>query len=587
MHCTSREATPVAVRVAGLMRLCLGVALASASAPVLAATVVVNNLDGAGEGFNDPTPVTTVTGNPANSLGAQRLAAFQAAANQWAAMLVSPVTIVIDAQMNALNCTQSSATLGSAGPIGFIASDFPGAPVAGTWYPQAMANALSGSDIDPQRSDVAAQFNSNIGTPGCLESLQWSYVIGAPAPAGTIPFTNTVFHEIGHGVGFLTFVNTSTGAWCCPGAQRPDHFGRFLLDETPTPTSWPSLTNTGRRNSMTDQGNLTWSGLRVAEVAGLLTAGRHASGRVRMYAPAMFSSGSSVSHWDTALTPNDVMEPFLQANSFDRLTNHLMLDVGWNASVALNVAKTDGRNSIAAGSPTSYTITIANDGPADVTVAGATVVDTMPAALTGATWTCLGSAGATCAAASGAGDIDTAVTVPSGGVITFTIEATVSPGFSGTLSNSVAVGMPARLQNAAPSDATDDTIVTPGPAAPGIAVSPISGDTTESGGTATFTVVLQSQPAANVTIGLSSSDPGEGTVSPGQLVFTPADWSLLQQATVTGVDDDIDDGDVGYSIVTAPAVSADGGYHGLDADDVAVTNLDDDFDDTIFWDGFE
>ena len=49
----------------------------------------------------------------------------------------------------------------------------------------------------------------------------------------------------------------------------------------------------------------------------------------------------------------------------------------------------------------------------------------------------------------------------------------------------------------------------------GITVSPTSGlVTTEAGGTATFTVVLTSQPTADVTIGLTSSDTTEGTVSP-------------------------------------------------------------------------
>ncbi|HPD13514.1 MAG TPA: C25 family cysteine peptidase, partial [Planctomycetota bacterium] len=57
---------------------------------------------------------------------------------------------------------------------------------------------------------------------------------------------------------------------------------------------------------------------------------------------------------------------------------------------------------------------------------------------------------------------------------------------------------------------------------PGIIVQPTSGlKTTEAGGTAQFTVALATQPTANVTIGLSSSDPSEGTVSPTSLTFTP------------------------------------------------------------------
>ena len=80
----------------------------------------------------------------------------------------------------------------------------------------------------------------------------------------------------------------------------------------------------------------------------------------------------------------------------------------------------------------------------------------------------------------------------------------------------------------------------------GITVSPTSGlTTTEAGGTATFTVVLTSQPTANVTIGLASNDTTEGTVSPASVTFTTGNWNTPQTVTVTGVDDDLDDGDIG------------------------------------------
>ena len=100
--------------------------------------------------------------------------------------------------------------------------------------------------------------------------------------------------------------------------------------------------------------------------------------------------------------------------------------------------------------------------------------------------------------------------------------------------------------------------------------------TTEAGGTATFTVVLNTQPTANVTIALSSSDTTEGTVSPASLTFTTANWNVAQTVTVTGVDDAVDDGNVAYTIVTAPATSTDPNYNGVNAADVAVTNTDND-----------
>ncbi len=111
---------------------------------------------------------------------------------------------------------------------------------------------------------------------------------------------------------------------------------------------------------------------------------------------------------------------------------------------------------------------------------------------------------------------------------------------------------------------------------PGIRVSPSTGTTTEAGGTATFSMVLSSRPTADVVIGLSSSDSSEGVASASQVRFTSANWNVPQTITVTGQDDHRIDGDVAYTIVTAPAASADPGYAGLDAADLALTNVDDD-----------
>ena len=111
----------------------------------------------------------------------------------------------------------------------------------------------------------------------------------------------------------------------------------------------------------------------------------------------------------------------------------------------------------------------------------------------------------------------------------------------------------------------------------GFFVNPISGlTTTEAGGRAHFTVVLNTQPSADVTIALSSSNPSEGTVSPASLTFTSDNWNIPQTVDVTGVNDPVDDGDIGYTIVTAAAISADPGYNGLNPFDVTVLNIDND-----------
>lgn len=112
---------------------------------------------------------------------------------------------------------------------------------------------------------------------------------------------------------------------------------------------------------------------------------------------------------------------------------------------------------------------------------------------------------------------------------------------------------------------------------PCFVVTPTSGlVTTENGGTAVFEVKLTSKPAADVTITLLSSDTSEGTASVPSLTFTSDNWSTPQVVTVTGVDDQYEDGDVAYSIITGVATGSDTNYNGLNPPDVLVTNLDND-----------
>ena len=111
----------------------------------------------------------------------------------------------------------------------------------------------------------------------------------------------------------------------------------------------------------------------------------------------------------------------------------------------------------------------------------------------------------------------------------------------------------------------------------GFTVTPIAGlITTEAGGTASFTVVLNTAPTADVTILLSSSNLNEGVTDKSSLTFNSANWNIAQQVTVTGVDDALNDGDQSYSIILSPATSADSNYNGLDPRDVSLVNINND-----------
>jgi len=113
---------------------------------------------------------------------------------------------------------------------------------------------------------------------------------------------------------------------------------------------------------------------------------------------------------------------------------------------------------------------------------------------------------------------------------------------------------------------------------PGVTTTPVAGNmtTSEAATQATFNVVLDSRPTADVVLTVVSSDPGEGTVDVASLTFTAANWSAPQLVTVTGVNDAIDDGTQVYPIVIGPATSTDVTYSGLVVANPNISNTDDD-----------
>lgn len=338
-----------------LLLFALFLMLAFASRVVHSATLVVVNNDAAGVGFNETTPATPVGGNTGTTLGAQRLNAFQYAANIWGGLLSSSVPIRIRAQFAPLSCTSTSGVLGSAGPVNAF-RDFTGAPVAGTYYPVALANALRGSDLDSSGDDISASFNGAVGTTGCLDTSGWYFGLDASPPSGKIDFVSVLVHELGHGLGFLTFVDLASGA-------KPlgfnDTFMRNLEDHGATPSDFPSMSDAQRVAASKDSGNLHWVGANVKAASGTLSAGA-VSDHVRMYAPNPQQSGSSVSHWDTALTPDQIMEPsYTAAHHNPSLELPLFKDIGWTLLSAGACSYTLGASSVSIGSgATSGTVSV-------------------------------------------------------------------------------------------------------------------------------------------------------------------------------------------------------------------------------------
>jgi hypothetical protein len=321
----------------GVMPLLLASSLALAFGSAGAATITILNNNAAGVGFNDPTPVAPVGGNPGTTLGQQRLNVFQYAANIWGGILPSSVPIIVRAQFAAQTCTATSAVLGSAGPV-TIHRDFTGAPFAGHWYHQALANRLFFADLSTAQPDINATFNANIDL-GCFgPGLVWYYGYDGLEGAN-IELLPVVLHEIGHGLGFSTTTSGSSGNY---NTSFPSIFDKYLLDNA-TGLHWDQETAAQRVASAISINGLVWDG-----AAAVAAAGSYLGPRPRMlinspggiagtyavqtasFGPPITAGGvtGNVVLYDDAVAPNvnDACEPAVNAGAL--AGNIALLDRG-------------------------------------------------------------------------------------------------------------------------------------------------------------------------------------------------------------------------------------------------------------------
>jgi hypothetical protein len=250
--------------------------LAAASLPVLAADIVLNNVDPAGVGFNDPTPATPVGGNAGTTVGQQRLIAYQRALSLWGRTLKSNVRIVVQGSFAPLNCTATGGTLAQAGAIQIFAN-FAGAVLPNHWHGAALANARAGADLAPGgpdpgplaapfADDIVANFNGNLGQPNCLAGPGWYYGLDSNPGPGQTDFLDVFMHEVAHGLGFQNFANEATGGL---PAGLPDVYMANTLDLT-TNKLWNTMTAAEIRASAIRNGRVVWAGPAVNANASLV-----------------------------------------------------------------------------------------------------------------------------------------------------------------------------------------------------------------------------------------------------------------------------------------------------------------------------
>jgi uncharacterized repeat protein (TIGR01451 family) len=195
----------------------------------------------------------------------------------------------------------------------------------------------------------------------------------------------------------------------------------------------------------------------------------------------------------------------------------------------LSVTKTDGQTSAVPGDQDTYTITVTNNGPSTVT--SLTLTDTVPAALTNASFM----------ASTGSYDSSTGIwsglNLASGQSVTLHLSGTIDPTATGNLVNSVTVSAPAGVTDTNSSNNTDTDTDTLTPQAD---LSVTKTDGTEfvfQGGNVSYTITVTNNGPSTVTaVNLNDTVPAVLT----NASFTPAtgnydsssgDWMGLNLAT--------------------------------------------------------
>ncbi|HEX3124725.1 MAG TPA: carboxypeptidase regulatory-like domain-containing protein, partial [Rhodanobacteraceae bacterium] len=163
------------------------------------------------------------------------------------------------------------------------------------------------------------------------------------------------------------------------------------------------------------------------------------------------------------------------------------------ASADLSITNTDGSATATPGGSVTYTITAANTGPSSAIAS--TVADTFPAALT-CSWTCAGSSGGTCTA-SGSGNINDSVNLPSGGSVTYTASCNVSASATGSLVNTATVTAPVGVTDPSTGNnsATDTDTLAP---SANLGITNTDGVTNATpGGSVTYTIIASNVGPSN------------------------------------------------------------------------------------------
>jgi hypothetical protein len=267
-----------------------------------------------------------------NSFPIWARAEVQAALDTWAANFKSSVDITVTATWGR---SANSDVLGSARPGSYFAG-FSGAPDSTLWYPSALANALAGKDLDRDNAEIIIQVNS---------SANWNQRGDDKPRTSEYDLESVILHEVAHGLGFLS-TDVYDKFFGYGSIDQPTPFDAYI--QTPDGRRLADIPTPSLELGKTLTSPLYWIGENAKRING--------GEKIKMYTPATYEAGSSVSHLDEATYSksgiNSVMTPNLDAGEVFHQPGPLLLammeDMRLKPPVGLAVSVPDAPRNVEA-----------------------------------------------------------------------------------------------------------------------------------------------------------------------------------------------------------------------------------------------
>lgn len=241
--------------------------------------------------------------------------AFEYAVSIWENLLTSTVPVKIRATWE----TFDNGALALGKPSTFH-MNFDGAQIPDTYYPVALAEKLSGENINYDEADIICSFNSN---------YPWYFGTDGKTPTTKYDFVSAVLHEIVHGLGFSGFLkNNGQNGYFDNSNYLPSIYDYHLFNKQNQQLSDPAIFISPSRElhkQLTSEAVKFYSpdNREVYEHT-----------KYWVYAPSNWSAGASIYHLESG---SGLMDAYMNKGEAihapEETTLEILAEMGWKSVI--------------------------------------------------------------------------------------------------------------------------------------------------------------------------------------------------------------------------------------------------------------